>query len=80
MTKTDGAVSAGELLGNLPPQYVDGPDYCTVTDATDEAFARTVQPELMKLMEQAARRSPVPATENMHRSGIQMRLAADTSV
>jgi hypothetical protein len=65
MTKTDGAVSAGELLGNLPPQYVDGPDYCTVTDATGEAFARTVQPELMKLMEKAARRSPVPATENM---------------
>jgi hypothetical protein len=43
-----------ELLGNLPLQYVDGPDYCTVTDATGGAFALTVQPELMQLMERAA--------------------------
>jgi hypothetical protein len=43
---------------------VDGPEYWTVTDATGGAFALTVQPELMKLIEQAARRSPVPATEN----------------
>lgn len=43
-----------ELLGNLPLRYNDGPDYCTVTDATGGAFALTVQPELMRLMERAA--------------------------
>ena len=63
-SERDAAVSV-EMLGKLPLQYVDGPDYCTVTDATGGAFALTVQPELMKLMEKAARRSPVPATENM---------------
>lgn len=50
-----------EALGNLPLQYADGPDYCTVTDATGGAFALTVQPELMKIMEAAALRSPVDA-------------------
>jgi hypothetical protein len=42
-----------ELVGNLPLQYFDGPDYCTVKDATGGNFALTVQPELMKLMEDA---------------------------
>lgn len=49
-----GDVSREELLGNLPLQYADGPDYCTVTDATGGAFALTVQPELMKLLESFA--------------------------
>jgi hypothetical protein len=57
------ADGAREALGNLPLQYVDGPDYCTVTDATGGAFALTVQPELMKLMEAAA----------LQRSGVQSR-------
>jgi hypothetical protein len=39
------------MLGNLPLQYADGPDYCTVTDVTGGAFALTVQPDLMKLLE-----------------------------
>lgn len=45
---------ADELLGNLPLQYEDGPDFCTVTDSTGGAFALTVQPELMQLMELAS--------------------------
>jgi hypothetical protein len=52
-----------ELVGNLPLQYFDGPDYCTVKDATDGDFALTVQPELMKLMEDAlASRQEVSVT------------------
>lgn len=42
-----------ELMGNLPLQYFDGPDYCTVKDATGGDFALTVQPELLKEMEAA---------------------------
>lgn len=41
------------LLGNLPLQYIDGPDFCTVKDATGGDFALTVQPELMQMMERA---------------------------
>jgi hypothetical protein len=43
----------GNLLGNLPLQYNDGPDFCTVKDATGGDFALTVQPELLQLMEKA---------------------------
>ena len=37
----------------LPLKYEDGPDFCTVTFATGAAFALTVHPERMKLMEAA---------------------------
>ena len=50
-----------ELKGNLPLQYADGPDYCTVTDATGGAFALTVQPELMQAMEAALAAAPAVA-------------------
>lgn len=42
----------------LPLKYEDGPDFCTVTFATGAAFALTVHPERMKLME-AALSAPV---------------------
>jgi len=35
----------------LPLSYIDGPDYCTVKDATGADFALTVQPKLMQAME-----------------------------
>jgi len=37
----------------LPLRYEDGPDYCTVTDAQGNSFCLTVQPELLKAMEEA---------------------------
>ena len=43
----------------LPLKYEDGPDFCTVTFATGAAFALTVHPERMKLMEAALSASPV---------------------
>lgn len=43
----------------LPLKYEDGPDFCTVTLATGAAFALTVHPERMKLMEAALSASPV---------------------
>ena len=43
----------------LPLKYEDGPDFCTVTLATGAAFALTVYPERMKLMEAALSASPV---------------------
>ena len=43
----------------LPLKYKDGPDFCTVTFATGAAFALTVHPERMKLMEAALSASPV---------------------
>ena len=49
--------------GWLPLKYEDGPDFCTVTFATGAAFALTVHPERMKLMEaalSAARSRPSP--------------------
>lgn len=45
--------------GWLPLKYEDGPDYCTVTFATGAAFALTVHPERMKLMEAAMSAAPV---------------------
>ena len=45
--------------GWLPLKYEDGPDFCTVTFATGAAFALTVHPERMKLMEAALSASPV---------------------
>jgi hypothetical protein len=39
----------------LPFEYIDGPDFCTVIDANGDQFALTVQPDLMKRMEQALR-------------------------
>ena len=45
--------------GWLPLKYEDGPDFCTVTLATGAAFALTVHPERMKLMEAALSASPV---------------------
>lgn len=47
--------------GWLPLKYEDGPDFCTVTFATGAAFALTVHPERMKLMEAALSASPVAA-------------------
>ena len=43
----------------LPLKYEDGPDFCTVTFATGAAFALTVHPERMKLMEAALSAAPV---------------------
>jgi hypothetical protein len=43
----------------LPLKYEDGPDFCTVTLATGAAFALTVHPERMKLMEAALSAAPV---------------------
>jgi hypothetical protein len=43
----------------LPLKYEDGLDFCTVTFATGAAFALTVHPERMKLMEAALSASPV---------------------
>lgn len=43
----------------MPLKYEDGPDFCTVTFATGAAFALTVHPERMKLMEAALSASPV---------------------
>ncbi|MFA5951536.1 MAG: hypothetical protein WC807_14750 [Hyphomicrobium sp.] len=40
-------------MERFPLQYIDGPDYCTVKDATGAYFALTVQPNVMKLMEKA---------------------------
>jgi hypothetical protein len=37
----------------LPLQYEDGPDYCTVRDAQGRDFALTMWPDLMKAMERA---------------------------
>ena len=45
--------------GWLPLKYEDGPDFCTVTFATGAAFALTVHPERMKLMEAALSAAPV---------------------
>jgi hypothetical protein len=47
------AVSNEAGRGWLPLKYEDGPDFCTVTFATGAAFALTVHPERMKLMEAA---------------------------
>ena len=47
------AVSDETGRGWLPLKYEDGPDFCTVTFATGAAFALTVHPERMKLMEAA---------------------------
>jgi len=53
------AVSDETGRGWLPLKYEDGPDFCTVTFATGAAFALTVHPERMKLMEAALSASPV---------------------
>jgi len=54
LTREQPNSGTAELLGNLPLRYIDGPDYCTVKDATDGDFALTIQPDLLRLMEQAA--------------------------
>ena len=53
------AVSDETGRGWLPLKYEDGPDFCTVTFATGAAFALTVHPERMKLMEAALSAAPV---------------------
>lgn len=50
---TKSAFSDETGRGWLPLKYEDGPDFCTVTFATGAAFALTVHPERMKLMEAA---------------------------
>lgn len=53
MTDARTSAESSSLIGNLPLQYADGPDFCTVKDATGGDFALTVQPELMQMMERA---------------------------
>ena len=53
MTADRTSAEFSSLTGNLPLQYTDGPDFCTVKDATGGDFALTVQPELMQMMERA---------------------------
>ena len=65
--------SPGTGDSQLPLQYEDGPDYCTVKDAQGRDFALTMQPELMKAMERALREdiaelSRPPAREAMART------------
>jgi hypothetical protein len=57
------APATNELLGHFPLQYSDGPDYCTVKDATGADFALTVQPDLMRLMEDALRAAATPSAQ-----------------
>lgn len=48
------------LKEKLPLRYEDGPDYCTVTDAQGNPFCLTVQPELLKAMEEALSQQITP--------------------
>lgn len=50
--------STQKVRPELPLQYEDGPDYCTVRDALGRDFALTMQPELMKAMEAALSTNP----------------------
>lgn len=51
--------STQKMRPELPLQYEDGPDYCTVRDSLGRDFALTMQPELMKAMEAALAAQPV---------------------
>lgn len=53
----------------MPLKYEDGPDFCTVTFATGAAFALTVHPERMKLMEAALSAAPVAQEPVAWRNG-----------
>lgn len=50
--------STQKVRPELPLQYEDGPDYCTVRDALGRDFALTMQPDLMKAMEAALSTNP----------------------